>query len=86
MEDNRKPWIRPQLIVLGRGTPEENVLQACKTSKIGGPSTTKTMCKKKLGQACKSQVQHGFCDVLGLFSVSLSGQTCSCRLHLRFRK
>ena len=30
----KKPWVKPQLIILGRGTPEENVLAACK----GAPS------------------------------------------------
>ena len=36
MEDNRKKWIQPQLIVLGRGTPEENVLRGCKTAALTG--------------------------------------------------
>lgn len=27
-----KTWIKPQLIVLARGRPEEYVLQTCKTS------------------------------------------------------
>lgn len=31
MEDKQKKWITPRLIVLGRGTPEENVLAGCKT-------------------------------------------------------
>ncbi len=56
MADNRKRWIRPQLIVLGRGTPEESVLAACKTQKISGPASTKKICKKKSGaSACKTQ-------------------------------
>ena len=54
MEDNRKKWIQPQLIILGRGTPEENVLGGCKTSKIAGASATKVSCKKKLGANCNS--------------------------------
>jgi hypothetical protein len=49
MEDKRKKWITPQLIVLGRGTPEENVLAGCKTSKISGPTTAKAGCSKKTG-------------------------------------
>jgi len=52
MEDNRKKWIQPQLIVLGRGTPEENVLGGCKTSKLAGMSATKVSCKK---------LKSGFC-------------------------
>lgn len=47
MEDNRKEWIQPQLIVLGRGTPEENVLRGCKTSKLSGNSAKYTGCIKK---------------------------------------
>jgi hypothetical protein len=54
MEDNRKKWIQPQLIVLGRGTPEENVLAGCKTLKLTSMSATKTSCKKKLGANCNS--------------------------------
>jgi hypothetical protein len=46
MKENRKKWSQPQLIVLGRGTPEENVLGGCKTSKLAGASATKNSCKK----------------------------------------
>jgi hypothetical protein len=52
MEDNRKKWIQPQLIVLGRGTPEENVLAGCKTSKLTGASATKVSCKKIIFSFC----------------------------------
>ena len=31
MENSKKKWERPQLIILARGTPEENVLYQCKT-------------------------------------------------------
>ncbi len=27
---NKKPWVKPQLIILARGTPEESVLEHCK--------------------------------------------------------
>jgi len=47
MEDHRKKWIPPQLIVLGRGTPEENVLRGCKTSTLTGTNATINSCKKK---------------------------------------
>lgn len=30
MTKERKPWSRPLLVVLGRGRPEENVLEVCK--------------------------------------------------------
>jgi len=52
MKDNRKKWIPPQLIVLGRGTPEENVLAGCKTSKLTGRSATKVSCKKVIFTIC----------------------------------
>ena len=54
MKENRKKWIPPQLIVLGRGTPEENVLRGCKTSKLTGTNATVVSCKKKLGGTCAS--------------------------------
>ena len=53
MEDKRKKWIQPQLIVLGRGTPEENVLVGCKTSKLTGMSATVKSCKKIGTGTCK---------------------------------
>jgi hypothetical protein len=52
MNRAKKRWIRPQLIVLGRGTPEENILAGCKTSKNTGMSATKNSCKKKQGANC----------------------------------
>jgi hypothetical protein len=61
MEDNRKKWIRPQLIVLGRGTPEENVLAGCKTSKLTGAAATITSCKKK---STKKACQRSKCSVI----------------------
>jgi hypothetical protein len=38
---NKKNWIKPQLIVLTRGTPEESVLVHCKRigDKSGAPSS-----------------------------------------------
>jgi hypothetical protein len=47
MKENRKKWTRPQLIVLGRGTPEENVLGGCKTSKLAGSAAAVNSCKKQ---------------------------------------
>lgn len=51
MNANRKEWIPPQLIVLGRGTPEENVLAGCKTSKLTGAGSTNKGCNKYGGCA-----------------------------------
>ncbi len=40
-KEHKKPWTKPQLIVLVRGKPEESVLLACKSSnQSGGPFTT----------------------------------------------
>ncbi|MCU0236665.1 MAG: hypothetical protein MUC72_06215 [Acidobacteria bacterium] len=33
----KKKWLRPRLIVMVRGRPEENVLLACKGSHLAGP-------------------------------------------------
>jgi hypothetical protein len=56
MEKKQETWIQPRLIVLGRGTPEENVLAGCKTNKtISGPSNKKSRCyTQKSGTTCKT--------------------------------
>jgi hypothetical protein len=36
MKDQKKTWIKPQLVVIGRGRPEEKILAACKQA--GQPS------------------------------------------------
>jgi len=43
----KKKWIKPQLIVLGRGTPEERVLATCKFAALNGPG--KVNCKEATG-------------------------------------
>ncbi len=35
----KKPWSKPVLIVIGRGTPEESVLGTCKTADTAGTVT-----------------------------------------------
>ena len=62
MKNNRKKWTRPQLIVLGRGTPEENVLAGCKTSKLAGSAATITSCKKF--NAAKTKCNSTNCKVI----------------------
>jgi hypothetical protein len=44
MPANRKQWVKPQLVILGRGTPEENVLTACKSNTIHGPESDGFSC------------------------------------------
>jgi len=62
MEDKRKKWITPPLIVLGRGTPEENVLAGCKTSKLSGAAATIATCRKF--NAAKSKCNQANCSVI----------------------
>ena len=38
--ENLKNWSKPQLIVLGRGNPEEKVLQGCKSAIGTGPGSS----------------------------------------------
>jgi hypothetical protein len=62
MKDRKEKWIRPRLIVLGRGTPEENVLAGCKTSKLAGASATKVSCKKF--NAAKTKCNQAQCSAI----------------------
>ena len=49
----KSEWGTPKLIVLGRGTPEENVLMGCKNS--GGAGNPNANCiNKGSGNPCKS--------------------------------
>ena len=41
----RRPWMKPQLIVLERGSAEENVLQVCKCVSLRGPKDRLMNCK-----------------------------------------
>jgi len=43
-EQRKRAWVKPQLIVLVRGRPEENVLLGCKYISQAGP----------LGQPCEA--------------------------------
>jgi len=52
MSAPKKPWTKPQLIVLGRGTPEENVLAGCKHGGNSGPGSNN--CKFH-GMDCSNQ-------------------------------
>ena len=36
MTPRKRQWSKPQLIVLGRGKPEENVLAGCKNPTVNG--------------------------------------------------
>ena len=66
MKENKKKWTRPQLIVLGRGTPEENVLAGCKTSKLAGSAATIASCKKF--NATKKKCNQANCSAISATS------------------
>lgn len=53
--ERKMKWIRPRLIVLGRGRSAENVLLGCKTMGMTGP-------QRPAGQGCLHPA-HGPCQV-----------------------
>ena len=38
--ENKITWSKPQLVILGRGKPEENVLKQCKNIGQSGPGAS----------------------------------------------
>ena len=48
-------WVRPRLIVLSRGTPEESVLSGCKAGSSGmsGPKTSAGECAAQRVPRCQ---------------------------------
>lgn len=55
MKARVKQWTRPQLVILGRGKPEEMVLLVCKTASIGEPGPNKKIpCQDRTGNPCQS--------------------------------
>ena len=57
MENQKKTWEKPQLIILARGTPEENVLTHCKYigAVVTGPlGTVQTSCNDPNAQQCQN--------------------------------
>ncbi len=52
----KKQWTRPQLIVLGRGTPEERVLETCKHPQAQqvGPYQSQGACKSNITGNCSN--------------------------------
>ncbi len=59
MAGQEKRWTKPRLIVLARGTPEENVLDGCKLSgnpRVGPDSNMQVGCARQNGcGACQSR-------------------------------
>ncbi|MCU0486684.1 MAG: hypothetical protein MUC85_11325 [Anaerolineales bacterium] len=52
MENQKKTWETPQLVVLGRGTPQENVLTHCKAQASGGGPETNDQGCGWIGASC----------------------------------
>jgi hypothetical protein len=50
----KKMWFPPQLVVLARGTPEEQVLHACKVAGNSGPSVAVQDCRQSGCGQCQS--------------------------------
>jgi hypothetical protein len=57
MNEQKKQWQKPVLIIIGRGKPEENVLAACKinTETVLGPNG-KTCADNNAGPCLSSSV------------------------------
>jgi hypothetical protein len=57
MNEQKKQWQKPVLIVIGRGKPEENVLAVCKgISNTGRPNAN----------SCMDEKQFGNCNNIGI--------------------
>ena len=54
MDKQKKPWQRPELIVLVRSKAEEAVLVVCKITGRSGPNTTKNTCLHQPGNSCNN--------------------------------
>ena len=50
----KKPWTKPELIVLVRNTPEEAVLGVCKHETVFGPETLDWYCFDHHCDQCES--------------------------------
>jgi hypothetical protein len=50
----KRAWIKPQLIILGRGTPEERALAACKVLGTGGPGEPGINACSGMGGPCNA--------------------------------
>ena len=58
MDSQKKAWTKPVLIIIGRGTPEEAVLLACKSdTSVGSFSSEIKGCRgiDGTGGACQGQ-------------------------------
>ena len=54
MIKKHKKWLKPQLIILGRGKAEENVLAGCKSAITSGLGSRHYGCLGGPGNSCKT--------------------------------
>jgi hypothetical protein len=58
-----KKWEKPLLVVMGRGTPEENVLTFCKGTTGASPNSQESDCER-------TQISGGYCPDCDLWTAS----------------
>jgi hypothetical protein len=56
MNQEKKQWEKPVLIVIGRGNPEENVLAVCKSTTMNEPGPNTGQCTDKKNNPCRSDI------------------------------
>ena len=56
MSETKRRWIKPQLVILGKGTPEERVLAACKTTTSNAPGPNGKTCNTAPGNCLANLV------------------------------
>ena len=63
MDSKQKTWDTPQLIILARGMPEENVLTVCKsidaTVNVGPTQASQTLCGMDANNCAACQSRGG---------------------------
>jgi len=50
--DMNRVWEKPELVVLEKCRPEEQVLANCKYGALTGPDSANSACKQKPGPVC----------------------------------
>lgn len=60
MEQAKKEWVKPELLVLVRNNPEEAVLTACKQWPQRGPSANDWACDQAYPPSCP----HSGCSAM----------------------
>ncbi len=51
----KKMWQKPELIIVVRNQPEENILNSCKTSNLRTPGPAGKLCADYNGNGCKQR-------------------------------